>query len=748
MKKIYLIISILISFLVLSINPNKVNAEFRAGPATGGIDITCSGEGNNCGSDVGKLQLVGYKGNLNLSVYSKPFNFIRTDTGSGLQNGDFIPTGTQLNFISYGNSIGSWWVTGGGYDTPDMGTGEHLIPGARTKDGNGRINVQAPNTSNPIAIDGYGAVSCNLGGCSTNGVGSASIKVVFPGNSVNSTSAPKYPDQDSRCQQNQRVCSNVSVGEREVTDAVCEYSQCNRNQRACSPNLIRCTCPNGGTLSVQRQIVGKPGNLGGDAFRQKYICTSDPQQKEVCVDKQVSIGDCGQDTENISYGNHETIINFTVIKPNIAPVVNYTNTTEISFNTAKANWKYTDEDGDPQLESYLQISTDPGFNSIIFNSSQLGQSNSFNISGLLPGTTYYPRVRSQDSRGALSDWSNGQAFTTLANTPPNIADFGCSVSKVMTIPDKYTTANVKWNYTGQDPDGLILTLRYKKPSDSIWSENTFLANNSGSLNQGGLIAGNNYQFQIALTDKYNKHIKNQIKNCGNIDIDQYPDPKVTFTLSNGNKTSTTQKGGVLTIGQSDGVLASWDITDNFGLIYNSCKITTNSISGGVNSQIFNQSGLGFTITDLPGQNIPQVPQDLEYKINLKCEGKNANPKKEVNENITLRILSVPVVSCNLNKKVVDIDSSTVDLTANIGNVSNYYDFKIGRNLGESPIDSGRISSITNNQSILNKTIDYKGIPFGTYRPWIEITSKSGKIVSKNCGNITNFGNSKIKEVNP
>jgi hypothetical protein len=747
-KNIYLTILTIFSLSILFVPSNIAKADFRAGPAMGGIEVICDGGCNK--SDVGRLQLVGYLGDLGISVYSKPFNFIRTDNGSGLQNGDWIPTGTQLNFNSYGSAIGSWWISGGGYDTPDMNGVEYPISGARSG-ANPRIRVNPPNTSDPISITGQGAVTCNGLTCSATREGSASITVTFPGDIVGSASAPKYESNNGNCKQSQNICTNVNIPySGVVTDAVCIYPKCNPNQRACNSSTpISCTCPNGGTLSQQGQIVGKPGNLGGDAYRTKWVCTTAPQQQQICKKQQVAVGDCGQDTENINYGNHDVTIYFNVIRPNTAPTVTYTNTTDISFNTAKANWTYRDNEGDPQVDSHIQLAVDANFNSIVFNSSQGGQSNNFNLIDLIPGTTYYPRVRSQDSRGAWSDWSNGQAFTTLANTPPNIADFGCSVSKVMTIPDKYTTANVKWNYTGPDQDAISLSIRaIKDPNGYPIITNVNNAAKSDNINIGGLEPGAKYNIQIAVTDIYNGHITDQIQNCGNIDIDQYPDPKVIFTLSNGNKTSIAQTGGTLTIGQSDGVLASWDITDNFGLIDNSCKITTTSILGGVNSQIFNQSGLGFTITDLPGQNIPQVPQDLEYKINLKCEGKNANPKKEVNENIILRILSVPVVSCNLNKKVVDIDSSTVDLTANIGNVSGYYDFKIGRNLGESPIDSGRISSITNNQSILNKTIDYKGIPFGTYRPWIEITSKSGKIVSKNCGNITNFGNSKIKEVNP
>jgi hypothetical protein len=752
MKKTHLILFALFSFSLLFSLPDRVNAEFRAANGNGNIDIVCGSSG--CGSDSNKLQLVGYSGNLGISVSSRPFNFIRSDNGGALNYGNNIPVETKLNFSPYGNASGSWWVSGGGYDTPDMGSGENLIPGARTKNGNGRIDVKSPITSNPISIVGNGAVSCDGWTCTAHSTGKAWIDVIFPGNSVEATSAPKYPDQDSRCSQIQQQCTTNSVGGGVVTGVVKCYDSgiCDTIQPGTLPicrnsSSVDCYCPNGDRFDWSQRSTGNR-NQGFTGFVTTKRCISQPRQQQVCNNVQVSGDDCGQDSERISYSNQNITINFDVIAdPNQAPTVDYTNTTNISYNTAKANWTYTDPENDPIINSQLQIATDQAFTNLVVNQSQKNSSTSMNVSGLRPGTTYYPRVAAKDAKGTWSAWNNVPAFTTLANPVPNLADFSCGVSKITDSPAKYTTAKVNWNYTGSDSDRLILNLRYKKVSSNLFTSNNLTSSKTGTIDQSGLEAGSTYNVQISITDEFNRHITSQIKNCGDITLEAYPTPQVEFSLSNHNRTSTAKKGEVLTIGQSDGVSASWNITNTFSLIDNSCEISNTPISGGVNAQIFNQTSLGFSISNLLGQNIPTVPQDLEYKINLKCEGKNANPKKEVNEDITLRIVSMPTVSCSLDKRAVSSVDSKVQLTANVGNVSGYYNIAIGRNTGETNY-TDRITSITNNQSVVNQSLDYTNLPFGRYRPWIEIISNTGKKVSANCSFITNFGDTQVKEVNP
>ena len=792
MKKTHLILFVLFSFSLLFSLPDKVNAEFRAANGNGNIDIVCGSSG--CGSDSNKLQLVGYSGNLGISVYSRPFNFIRSDNRGALNYGNNIPVETKLYFSPYGNAWGSWWVSGGGYDTPSMGSGEHLISEARTKDGNGRINVKAPINSYPISIVGRGAVSCNGWECTANKTGKAWIDVIFPGSSVEATSAPKYPDQDSRCKETKRVCTEISSGVSRygIEDATCTYADCNGRRGCYSKTPTRCSCPDGKDFYSSTMPVQKPGNLGGDAYQTRYLCRPKPQTREVCEDVQVSGDDCGQDSERISYSDQNITINFNVIaKPNQAPTVDYTNTTNISYNTAKANWTYTDPERDKAKSSLVQIATDQAFTNLVFNQSQQNSFTSMNLSGLRPGTTYYPRVAAEDAKGADSAWNNGPAFTTLANPTPNPADFSCGVSKITDSPAKYTTAKVNWNYTGSDSDRLILTLRYKKVSSNLFTSNNLTSSKTGTIDQSGLEAGSTYNVQISITDEFNRHITSQIKNCGDITLDSYPNPTVNFSLSNNNGTKTAQKGGQLTINPNEGVKALWNITDTFKLVNNGCSIKTtdNGNNPKRTDKIFDRSSLGFN-NSISG-NIPQnISKDLKYRINLTCNGKQGFGG--INESINL-VLSptttttcppggctnpttttcttpggcttpttttcttpggcnnippkqnpdpTPTVSCSLNKRSVSSSASSVELTANVANVSGYT-WEAGPDINKKDTNPQSGNSPINNPL----TLQYANLGFGKYTPWVDITY-NGTTISATCPTITNFGSSTIREVNP
>jgi hypothetical protein len=651
-KKIYVIALILFNFILLGIYPNKVNAEFRAGPASGNIEITCSGEGQGneaCGSDVNKLQLVGYIGDLYISVYSKPFNFIRTDNGGALQNGDWIPIGTQLNFTPYGDASGVWVVTGGGYDTPDMGTGEHLIPGARTRDGDGRIDVKSPNTSDPIAIDGTGSVSCSGWICVANSEGPASINVIFPGGTVKSTSAPKYPDQSNKC-----------------------------------------------------------GN--GDK-------------------------DCGIDTENISYGNHNIIINFNVIIPNSSPTTNYINTSNVGFNNAIANWTYSDSDGDSQSKSVLQIATDSEFNNIVFNNSQFGSNTNFQILGLIPGTTYYPRVIVEDSRGAWSSWSNGTPFTTINNNPPDLNQLNCNGDVI-----DYTTGRINWSYLGVDEPGdqLSIKARYKRSFDLTWNIVNLSQTKSGVQDIYNLVSGYGYEIQISLNDNRNFHLGDRWKSCGTISTTNYPVPNVDFKLSKFGDSNTIKTNGQKLIVKSlEQVNLYLLVTNEIGL--ESCNINT---VGGDNQNLFTVNGFIANINS----NTPQIPSnDITYTVNLQCSGKPALNKRDINQSIQLEVLSYPIITCSVENSQKSVSESNPIVKINqivLSNIDTSYTWNVKQNSNDTvPYING------NNPIPQIIPIDYTGLGFGKYSPIVEVTNLYNRTSIGICSSgIVNFGDSTIKEI--
>jgi hypothetical protein len=80
--------------------------------------------------------------------------------------------------------------------------------------------------------------------------------------------------------------------------------------------------------------------------------------------------------------------------------------------SARPQWAYPlDDGGSPVLTYDLQVSTDPAFADPM-NFSGIPDT-FFNLTGLVPKTGYYVRVRAENAYGAGS-WTAGVAFTTLA----------------------------------------------------------------------------------------------------------------------------------------------------------------------------------------------------------------------------------------------------------------------------------------------------------------------------------------------
>ncbi len=435
----------------------------------------------------------------------------------------------------------------------------------------------------------------------------------------------------------------------------------------------------------------------------------------------------------------------TVRNPNQPPIINNINTNNISYNTATANWSYTDPEGDIQRGSHVQIATDSGFSNIVYNNGQNGAGTSMSISGLQPGTIYYPRVRVWNNENGWTGWINGPAFTTLVNNPPNLDLLSCGATSE---PTNYERARLTWNYTGTDEPGdqLVLRARWKRsPEDTNWQVFNLPSDKTGGLDMRNLISGYTYELQVSLNDNRNSHLGDRWKGCGTVTPPNYPEPTVEFSLNKtGDINTAVQKGGTLTLKTGDRVSSNWNITNNIGVVGNSCKISSINTIGGDNTVIYNNTGLGFTGNNVLGNNLPVNINDQRYIISLECAGRTAKTPRSINETITLVVESYPTVSCNIQgDKIVKEGDTSIDINAQVGNVASY--------IWEAGPDSGDKTrkKQSGNSPIPNPLrLDYTGLDFGKYTPWVSVTKLgTNRTTPVTCGAITNFGSSNIKEVN-
>ena len=424
-----------------------------------------------------------------------------------------------------------------------------------------------------------------------------------------------------------------------------------------------------------------------------------------------------------------------VQNPNQAPTVSYTGTTGIGYNTATANWSYSDVDGDAQVWSHTQIATDPGFGNIIASPYQNSSATNMSISELVPGTTYYPRVRVSNAVNGWTGYVNGPAFTTLANNPPNLGEFSCSGA-----PTGYTSARVNWNYTGSDPDALELTLKYIKAGDPAWTSVNLPGNRTGAQNIASLIPGETYAVRIEVLDQYNRHLRNNWavawKDCGNVTATPYPEPVVDFNLTGGG--NTAGPGGTLTINTGDPIRTNWTITNTDGLQDNSCALSTTGVRS-----IFNESSLGFGPDSRQNNSLAADPNDQNYVVRLQCAGRTpANPVRNIDRTINVTIRTRPVISCSLPNTVVSAENPTVNIIGNVSNATGPYSWGIRRE------GSGVYTPLGDTGNNITPILDYTGLAFGKYTPWLQVRGSNGRIAEAACAGVTNLGDRNIREIAP
>lgn len=137
----------------------------------------------------------------------------------------------------------------------------------------------------------------------------------------------------------------------------------------------------------------------------------------------------------------------------------------------------------------VQYSLDNAFPPAQTTTLDAGSSINFEISGLLPGTQYFWRVRSK-STTAIITYSAQNSFTTFGevNTIPT-QSWPVGGATVYTLsPDLY------W-YLGTTSFGYTYEIRYKEESSGTWSS-TISAGTALTYTLTGLTAGTDYEWQV------------------------------------------------------------------------------------------------------------------------------------------------------------------------------------------------------------------------------------------------------------
>ncbi len=170
---------------------------------------------------------------------------------------------------------------------------------------------------------------------------------------------------------------------------------------------------------------------------------------------------------------------------------------DVTSNSFTARWNYS-----TNATSYeLQISTDPGFTTSVFNQN-VGNTDRRSVTGLNPGTTYYYRVRA----------INSLRTSELSNVISSVFCYDINVTS-QTVENNAFTINWE-NPVGANLDNYILTVSENSDLGNPLSgyNNISIGNvNTFTVNQG-IDMNTNYYYQISGQETGTVIAKSPIKN--------------------------------------------------------------------------------------------------------------------------------------------------------------------------------------------------------------------------------------------
>lgn len=692
------IISILCVFLFLP----QYTFAYRVEHPAEAIRIVCR---RDCKDDGRSLEILGVVGNLTGNARTKKFDMVRSDNGRNLaQIGANIPINTVLRYTTTSNkpAKGEWLFTGGAYDSPDM-------------DGNWKpIKFTKNETYQQCTCSQYKCIERKKNGdCkkrSTTECKPDKLSCTTRKNSANKTAYLKVNPPSNN---NPSITSTGAVS--------CDGNRCTATR--VGDATITLNFPN-----ATAKVRGYQGNPNTES-----------------------------DVADFNFRSVSFTYRLSVYQPNRPPVVSSCGASNVSYNNGRIIWKYTDPDGDAQRKAYVQVSTASNFSQFTYGVNRVINSNAttIDINGLIPGARYYFRVKANDGK-VDSAWRNCGSFDTPRNNPPDLNKLSCSATSGAT---DYERARLTWNYTGIDEPGdqLVLKARYKRnPEDADWTALNLSNNSTGARNINDLISGFTYQVQISLNDNRNSHLGDRWKGCGTVTPPNYPVPQVTYSISKfGNPSTAKTNDQTLVLKTGDSVNANWSINNGTQVGLQSCVLSTtggtslpSSVPGQPGEQAFRNSltGIGFS-RNINNNKVPTIREDRTYNVNLNCTGKPAKIVRNVNQKINLKVESWPIlISCIIDgNSTLQEGQTSINIKATVGNV-NSYRWKIGKfGTDANPTIGGPSTNLN-----LSQTLDYKGVPFGRYIPWVEVAraDNSSRTDKKNCtGTVNNLGTSTIREVN-